>query len=303
MKWKKLGNILTPDGSNSWMNTHAGPTFAIVEPEKDLINLYVTGRDSQNRSKIGLVKFNLETLEIKSVGKQEILELGEKGTFDQNGTAYPWIVKYEGEYRMYYTGWIPGVLVSFMNDLGLALSKDGKTFNRLSRATILPKTNEEPFGVGSVCVLKIGNEWMMWYTCFDGWGKNKSDHKHYYTIRVAKSKDGINWNRLNKKCIHYKEGEYSIAKPCVVFKDGKFHMWYSYRGDTYRVGYATSIDGINWRREDELAGINVSENGWDSEMICYSQVFEHKNNFYMIYNGNGYGQTGLGLARLEGNLD
>jgi len=302
MQWKKLGNILSPDTSNKWMNTHAGPTFAMVDQEKDLIDLYVTGRDSQNRSKVGLVVFDIESLSIQSVSKEPVLELGEKGTFDQNGTAYPWLVKYKGEYRMYYTGWIPGVLVSFMNDLGFATSKDGVKFERYSRATILPKTNEEPFGVGSVCVLPVDGKWMMWYTCFDRWGEGKDDHKHYYTIKVAKSNDGISWTRLNEKCIHYKEGEYSIAKPCVIIKEGVFHMWYSYRGETYRTGYATSLNGIDWQRKDNLAGIDVSKNDWDSEMICYSQVFEYKNNFYMIYNGNGYGKTGLGLAILEGDV-
>ena len=46
-------------------------------------------------------------------------------------------------------------------------------------------------------------------------------------------------------------------------------------------------------------GIDVSKNGWDSEMICYPYVFDHKGKRYMLYNGNGYGKTGFGLAVLE----
>ncbi len=80
-------------------------------------------------------------------------------------------------------------------------------------------------------------------------------------------------------------------------------MWYSFRAqpgiDTYRIGYAESMDGLSWRRMDESAGIDVSSSGWDSEMICYPKVFRHKERYYMLYNGNGYGKTGFGLAVLE----
>jgi hypothetical protein len=80
-------------------------------------------------------------------------------------------------------------------------------------------------------------------------------------------------------------------------------MWYSYRAqkniDTYRIGYAESNDGISWVRKDEEIGIDVSNEGWDSEMICYPYIFDHNGKRYMLYNGNGYGKTGFGLAVLE----
>ena len=50
---------------------------------------------------------------------------------------------------------------------------------------------------------------------------------------------------------------------------------------------------------DELVELDISPNGWDSEMICYPYVFDHGSNRYMLYNGNGYGKTGFGLAVLE----
>jgi hypothetical protein len=73
-------------------------------------------------------------------------------------------------------------------------------------------------------------------------------------------------------------------------------MWYSFRGNSYRIGYAESPDGITWTRRDEEAGIEISESGWDSEMLTYPWVFRHENTMYMLYNGNSYGKTGVGLA-------
>jgi hypothetical protein len=49
----------------------------------------------------------------------------------------------------------------------------------------------------------------------------------------------------------------------------------------------------------ETAGIGLSTEGWDSEMIEYPFVFDHNGDRYMLYNGNGYGKTGFGLAVLS----
>jgi hypothetical protein len=50
---------------------------------------------------------------------------------------------------------------------------------------------------------------------------------------------------------------------------------------------------------DAEVGIGVSADGWDSEMIEYPFVFDHAGSRYMLYNGNGYGKTGIGLAVLD----
>jgi hypothetical protein len=76
-------------------------------------------------------------------------------------------------------------------------------------------------------------------------------------------------------------------------------MWYSYRGPSYRLGYAESADGLRWQRMDEAIGIAPSPSGWDSESMCYAQVFDHAGQRYMVYNGNGYGRSGFGLAVRE----
>ena len=51
-----------------------------------------------------------------------------------------------------------------------------------------------------------------------------------------------------------------------------------------------------------LLAVSLLHPWWDSEMICYPYVFEHKDDLYMLYNGNDYGKTGFGLAVLEGSL-
>ena len=73
-------------------------------------------------------------------------------------------------------------------------------------------------------------------------------------------------------------------------------MWYSYRGPSYRIGYAESADGIVWTRRDSTSVVPPSESGWDSEMTTYPVVVRRGDRLYMLYNGNDYGRTGIGLA-------
>ena len=38
------------------------------------------------------------------------------------------------------------------------------------------------------------------------------------------------------------------------------------------------------------------------EMIAYPHVIRNKNELIMFYNGNGYGKTGIGIAKLKIDL-
>ena len=76
-------------------------------------------------------------------------------------------------------------------------------------------------------------------------------------------------------------------------------MWFGYKQNYYRIGYAESNDGIEWVRKDHLANIDVSESGFDKEMIEYASVIKHKGKYIMFYNGDNYGFDGIGLAVSE----
>jgi predicted GH43/DUF377 family glycosyl hydrolase len=133
-----------------------------------------------------------------------------------------------------------------------------------------------------------------------------------YKLRMAYSSDGINWTKLNRNLVADKLGEDEAqACPDIIFMNGKYHMFFCYReatnfrfakDRTYRIGYAWSTDMLNWTRDDARAGIDVSDEGWDSEMVAYPHVFEMDGAVYMFYLGNQVGRYGFGLAKLEGIL-
>jgi hypothetical protein len=140
----------------------------------------------------------------------------------------------------------------------------------------------------------------MWYVSGTGWDVANGGTRHRYHIRYAESHDGCRWTRNGTVCIDYAHGEYAFGRPCVIRDaSGRYRMWYSVRGETYRLGYAESNDGIVWDRQDDRAGLPVAPSGWDSEMITYPMVFTDGEHLHMLYNGNGYGRSGIGLATLS----
>ncbi len=298
MKWKKLGLIFCPNGELWWIRTHASlPTP--VKIGGDVYRVYFASRDDDNRSRIGYIDINIKKPnKIINISKEPVLDIGKLGDFDHYGVYPSCIVKYNKNLYLYYIGWDRGYEV-WRAFIGLAISNEGKTFKKVSNVPIIDRSPVDPYLCTSPYVMLDGNIWKMWYTSGVKWERINGEPRPKYLIKYVESKDGVNWIRKGTVCIKFEyKDEWAIARPCVIKEDDMYKMWYSYaRGDRgYRIGYAESKDGINWIRKDEEVGIDVSEDGWDSEMICYPHVIVHEGKKYMFYNGNRFGKTGFGLA-------
>jgi hypothetical protein len=301
MNWKKLGQIITPNPEYSWMSAYAGPSF--VRILGDRLFVYVSGRDANNISRVGIVEISINNEEYKilKIEDNPCLEIGQLGLFDENGASYPWLVEHDNKIFMYYVGWVNGGRSRFQNYTGLAISDDnGFSFKRIKNTPILDRTDKEPFGSGSCCVFKENDKWLMYYTAFEPWVEKVGNNRPTYNIKKAYSNDGINWERALEVVVDFKDdSEYVIGKPMLIRDSDSYKLWVCCRGDSYRIGYAESTDkGKTYLRKDEIVGIDVSESGWDSQSIEYAYVFDYKGQRYMIYNGNDFGKSGIGLAIL-----
>jgi hypothetical protein len=136
-----------------------------------------------------------------------------------------------------------------------------------------------------------------------------SDDLHTLTLAVETSfhqatfRDDEHW-RFHGLAVPFAPGVAQVFSRPVVFANnaGGYDMWFSYlsgTGQKYRIGYASSDDGVSWRLRLDEVGIDVSHEGWDSDMIEYPYVLDHKGVRYMLYNGNGYGASGFGVAICE----
>lgn len=305
MKWKKLGLVFCASGQNEMMMT-GGRTPVPLLVGDNLYRIYFASYDSAGRGRIFSLELDIEYPEkVKSLVTNPIADIGETGFFDDNGIIPSDVLRVKDQVYLYTIGFSVKNKLIFDAATGLAISNDGGISFKKLNGPVLDRGVDDPCFAASPTVMHDGKVWRMWYVSCDHWREENGGFRHFYNIKHRYSSDGIYWEPRATVSIDYaNEHEYAISRPSVIrSSSGGYRMWYSFRAQssiaTYRIGYAESSDGLSWQRKDDVAGIDVSDSGWDSEMICYPRVFEHKGRLYMLYNGNGYGRTGFGLAVLE----
>lgn len=314
--WEKLGKVFDPTASKfkrSWLEEFAqAPCTLIFE---DFVRVYFSCRPKRDSNGqyvsysafVDLDKDNL--FNIKKISEQPILELGKLGTFDEFGTYPVSVINYREDYYCYYAGWTRCESVPFNVAIGMGISKNGgETFMKLGDGPVLGYDPEEPFIISGPKIRRFKDQFYLFYIAGKKWILSDGKPEPVYTIRMAMSQDGINWKKYGSELIPSKvELNESQASPDVFYRNGLYHMFFSYRksknyrGKTgsYRIGYAYSDDLFNWNRNDDLAGIDISDDGFDNEMVAYPHIFELNNELYMLYLGNEVGRFGFGLARLN----
>jgi predicted GH43/DUF377 family glycosyl hydrolase len=317
--WKKLGKVFTPQEvqGRPWLREFAqAPATLLLD---DVVRVYFSCRpppDAQGQyvsysSYVDLDRADL--FRVRAVGEQPILPLGGLGEFDEFG-VYPVSVARDGDsVRAYYAGWTRCESVPFNVGIGCAVSADGgKTFRKLGRGPVLPYTPDEPFVLSGPKVRRFGGGWQLFYIAGRKWKKVDGRAEPVYKIRMATSDDGLHWHKQGRDLVDSRiEEDEAQASPDVFHANGKYHMFFCYRHSAhyrgkqngYRIGYASSTDLVSWVRDDAKAGIDVSDSGWDAEMISYPHVFEVDGRTYMAYLGDQVGRHGFGLAALEGRLE
>jgi len=314
-KWKKLGRIFNPlDIKNRFFLKEfaQAPATLIFE---DFIRVYFSCRPSpdHNGQYVSYSTFvdldRKDLFKIVNVGKKPILDLGHLGTFDEFGTYPVSVIKHGDQLWAYYGGWTRCESVPFNVAIGLGISRDsGETFEKIGNGPILSYSPDEPFVISGPKIRFFNNKYYLFYIAGNKWVVDNGRPEPVYRIRMATSDDGVVWKKHHQDLLSVKvEADEAQASPDVCFFNGQYHMFFCYRHSKgyrskekgYRIGYARSTNLEDWERCDENVGIDVSEDGWDSEMISYPHVFYLDESVYMFYLGNQVGRYGFGLAVLE----
>ena len=319
MIWEKIGKILDPtilQLPNGCQEFAQSPQTLVFD---DFVRIYFSTRKKDEKgSYLSLIAFIDMDLEMKNIirfSEKEVISLGQLGSFDEHG-IFPInpFKDNDGKIYAFTCGWNRRKSVPVETSIGLTVSdNNGETFYRKGNGPIVSATLNEPVLVGDAFVQKYNNLYYMWYIYGTKWipATTKEPVARIYKIGYATSLDLNNWSKANKAIIadvlNINECQ---ALPTVVEFNGTYHMYFCFREATdfrknpkrgYRIGYASSIDLINWTRNDQKGGMQLSnnQNEWDGNMMCYPHIFKVKNQVYMLYNGNEFGKFGFGLARLN----
>jgi len=302
MKWIKKGLIYNANKSYEWAVTGAMiPTP--IHLNSDILRVFLTFLDNKGIGRTGFVDLDKNDLsKVLNISAKPIFEIGKPGTFDENGSLTCSVVRASNsEYYFYYAGFELGTQIRYRLLTGLAITNENFELKKKFKTPVLERTDDElHFRGGPFCVLDNGI-FKMWYVAGSNWTKIEGKSMPVYEIKYLESKDGIKWADNGKTCIKIeKENEHGFGRPYVIKRNGVYKMFYSIRVKKlgYRLGYAESENGYDWIRKDHLINLDVSIDGFDNKMICYSAVTEINGKLIMFYNGNDFGKTGFGYAEL-----
>ena len=97
----------------------------------------------------------------------------------------------------------------------------------------------------------------------------------------------------------------AVIFPSVLFDGTMFKMWYSgFDGTNYRIGYATSPDGIIWDKADDVNPVlDIGEaDSWDDEGVTNPCVLFEDGVFKMWYTGYDGTEYGVGYATSQDGI-
>ncbi len=305
MKWRKLGVVWKPDAQHDWSKTHAtGPTP--LRLSQDVVRIFLSTLDAQGRGRPTYVDVAAsDPTRVLKVADHPLMDIGEPGTFDDNGLmAISFVEPTPGTLMMYYAGFELCTHIRYRIFTGLAVSTDGgETFRRHSRAPILDRTDRERFFRCGPFVMFDEGIFKLWYVAGSSWTTLEGKAMPVYDLRYQESKNGIDWANEGRLSMAITgDDEHGFGRPWVIKRGvGDYQLFYSIRRRSfgaYRLGYAESHNGIDWVRKDNELGLDVTPGAFDSDAMMYSAVITVGTKTYCFYNGNNFGEGGFAVAEL-----
>ena len=279
---KDTGNpVLDVGPKGSWDETSVTAPCVIVDGTT--YKMWYTGYDSSNY-RIGYATSSDGINWTKADNVNPVLDLGVADTWDNESVAGPCVL-YDGDiYKMWYSGNNETIGV-----IGYATSPDGITWTKHDNPVLelgLAGSWDDVYIWGPK-VLFVDSGFIMWY---NGYGGDSN-------IRVgcARSTDGIVWtkevlNPILSPTKHW-ERSYLYAGP-VLYINNEFRMWYhaGLTNENLQTGYATSPDGINWTKADDLNPVLVSgpAGDWDHDFAAVSSIYFDGTKYHTWYDSYKY---------------
>jgi predicted GH43/DUF377 family glycosyl hydrolase len=225
-----------------------------------------------------------------------VLDLGAPEEWDDSKVNPGTVINDGGTYKLWYSGWDG---TSGKNTkIGYATSPDGINWTKYAGNPVLDLGDPDEWddiNVAQPEVIKDGSIYKMWYSGGDGFNGR---------IGYATSPDGINWTKyagnpvLSQGSGGSWDSRYSFW--CAVIKDNlTYKMWYSgaQTFPYYKIGYATSPDGINWTK---YAGNPVLDLGdpdeWDDDRVWFPFVLKESSTYLMWFTGSDGSNNCIGYA-------
>lgn len=304
MNWEKLGLVLPADKIGESRPTRVMvPTPFLLD--EDTIRVFVTVCDEDNVGRPYYVDLNArDPTHVLSVSPHPVMDVGASQSFDEHGIVAAQVLRArDGRLLLYYSGFQRFTDVRYKIFTGLAISDNcGESFVRVLDEPILGISEHETMFRCAPFVIESDNGFSMWYVAGSSWETVRGKRVPRYSLRYVESADGVDWPAEGRPCMELQDDEHGFGRPWIrLDEQGTYHLYYSIRVCSlaaYRLGYASSRDGLNWLREDAEMGLSPTPGSFDANGMSYSAVIEAHGSTYCFYNGDDFGKEGFALAKL-----
>lgn len=193
-----------------------------------------------------------------------IINLG-PAAWDNSYAWQPSVISDGINYKMYYSGFNGSRF-----QIGLAQSNDGLSWTKVGSNPIISRLSLDNKDAHDPTVLFDGTNYQMWYVSSDNAASIN------FRIQRATSVDGLSWqnNPISPVLSPSQSWDANgMSSPYVLKNGSNYQMWYSSDSNgAWKIGYATSPDGINWTPYIGNPIFSISNNQADGPSILYDGV-------------------------------
>lgn len=284
MHWKRFGKVITNERSNYY----AKPL--LIPRDEDQNTLIFTDRDLANCSYIKRGDFSINDNNWEISSEVIIYQKDPADPLEANGIiAMDFMIKDE-ELILFCTSFHYDDEKNFISrPLFLVLDKKTYTLKRKERFSI--PGSEASAGCGAV-MLQDNSVFIVYESRFIKNGNASLE------LKLATSKDFENWSIIDGFSITPAEDEDYVSSPCFVKYKDKLLLAYSLKKDNrYSIAVNELQSLTNLSPAHEMNFLPTATSNWENEETCYPFLFvNNENQLTMLYNGNKYGKTGIGVA-------
>jgi len=231
---------------------------------------------------------------------------GPPGSWDPGGHAMGDVVFDGTLYHMYLVGGVGSSPLSSSWSVGHWISTDKLSwFQDPDNPVLEPEPGEwDGYSIYGIAVMYDGSMFHLWYG-------SPAYYREPVYVGYATNDDG--WGPWTKHADNPVDGlepgapgeldDRGVTPSTVFFNGTDYEMWYNascsvghYWG-TWRLGYATSVDGLSWTKHDTL--VLVGSEPWEGAHLWSPEVVPYGSGFAMWYTGHDLvtGRTGYAISQ------
>jgi predicted GH43/DUF377 family glycosyl hydrolase len=225
--WSKKGKVLSPD-KQTWEGDYIAANGSVLRVEGKYLHWYQGGR-------IPRIGFAISNDGVTwSKHGRPALDTGPYGSWDERGVADPYVIRIDGWFYMYYLGQDR----ARRQRLGVARSSDGIEWEKYRANPILELGEAGRFdetGLGEPAVWSEQGWYWMLYTA--------RDRREYRRLGLARSRDGVNWDRVTEQPVLSGSQPWNSAVVCDPHVIAGTNPVQVYFGGGTRPQPAENLDG------------------------------------------------------------